>query len=232
MPPLFKTRNWSGLPFVPILMSPPPPRPLSTLVVSWLSTSNISDEALGEVIVTFPPGAALERVVMELFRIVSESPNTMLTLPASASGVPVLVAEIVPPLLRLIWFAPTVMSPPAPVPDASENSPAPSRVREPFAVLIVMVPPWPDPDVPLSIRAPLATLVVAASITMLPAAPAPVVATEIRPPLSRARRVVETLMEPAAPAPESWLDVVLKRPDSVPVRVRELAAATARLPPL
>src|SRR5262245_15569249 len=80
-------------------------------------------------------------------------------------------------------------------------------------------------------RAPPATLVVAASITMLPAAPAPVVATEIRPPLARARRGVVTVMEPAVPAPEAWLDVVLKRPLSASMSVTELAAVMARLPP-
>jgi hypothetical protein len=62
----------------------------------------MSDDVLGDVIATFPPGAESELVVIELFRIVSESPNAMLMLPARASAVPVLVAEIVPPPLRLI----------------------------------------------------------------------------------------------------------------------------------
>src|SRR5262249_60775954 len=130
--------------------------------------------------------AGLVRGGVELLRVASAAPTPQWMLRAGAPGGPRLLPEIVAPLLRLAWYAGTVTSSPAPVPDASEKSPAPSRLSVPFAVLIVMVPPWPDPEVPLSIRALLATLVVAASIAMLPAAPAPVVATEIRPPLASA----------------------------------------------
>ena len=78
-------------------MLPPVPTPLATLVITLLLVISKTDPVA--VIDILPPSARSALVVMLLFTMLNVSPNTTLTLPAVAVTVPVLLAEIVPPLI-------------------------------------------------------------------------------------------------------------------------------------
>ena len=82
-----------------------------------------------------------------------------------------------------MFFAWSVILPPAPVPDAVLNSPlpAPEMVAE-LAAVTVRSPPRPPLAVLLSTRAPLVWVKLFTFKAMLPALPLPEVATEIFPP--------------------------------------------------
>src|SRR3989441_4876210 len=122
----------------------------------------------------------------------------------------VLVAETIAPLLSRICPARTLTSPPSPLLVALDESPVPPDMVREFAATLI-VPPWPAPEVLLSMRPP-ASVNVPTFSTILPALPAsvvaPVVATEIFPPPISVRLGVATMICPALPT----LWAVLKIP--------------------
>src|SRR5437867_2324756 len=99
------------------------------------------------------------------------------------------------------------MFPPAPPAVAFEDTVAPEILTAVGAVTVTW-PPWPAPEVPLSIRAPPAMVSVLRLSPMPPPPPADLVFTEIVDPSLIAREGVVTVIWPAFPVPELVADSV------------------------
>src|SRR2546430_14830795 len=82
----------------------------------------------------------------------------------------------------------------------------PREMLTEVGAVTVTWPPWPPPEVPLSIRAPLAMVRVLRLRPMSPAVPAPTVFTEIFAPSLITRDGVVTEIWPAFPVPEVVAD--------------------------
>src|SRR5437762_1660628 len=119
-----------------------------------------------------------------------------------------------------------LMLPPAPLAVALEETAAPEMLTEAGA-LMATCPPWPAPEVPLSIRAPPVSDRLPRLRAMSPAAPAPIVFTDIFAPSLMARDGVVTVIRPAFPG----LSVVLKTPLAAPARLIDSPAAIVTFPP-
>src|SRR5438105_2411612 len=119
-----------------------------------------------------------------------------------------------------------LMLPPAPPAVVSEDTVPPEMLTDVGAVTVTW-PPWPPPEVPLSIRAPLAIVRVLRLRPMSPAVPAPTVFTELVEASLSVRVGVATLIRPALPV----LSVVLKTPLAAPARDTDSPALTVTLPP-
>src|SRR4029453_10574072 len=235
-------------------MFPPWPTPLWTLVVIWLSKRLSVDPVL--VIEILPPSARSDVVVIALPPCMdSVFPKTRLILPASASALPVLFAEILDPPCSVTSPAVMLISPPAPVPLVLERRlAAPSRESE--AVSMAMVPARPAPDAdaetwpwllrfrldPVTAICPASpvleavlnspvpgpeTDVLPAVTAMLPPRPAALVLLSSRAPVPRVRVPAFTWISPAGPVPE----VVEKSPAPPATDRAPPVASTLTVPP-
>ena len=252
--PSESTRKLSGCRSDPIVILPPWPSPLWTLVVTWLSKRLNVDPVL--VTEMLPPSARSDVVVMALPPCMeSVLPKTRLMLPASASALPVLLAEIVDPPCSETSPAVMLMSPPTPVPLVLDSRLAPpSSESEPASMAIVPARPAPeadaeicpwllrltlDPDTAIwpAFPVPVAVLkrpvpapeteVLPAVTAMLPPPPAPLVLLSSLAAPARERLPALTSISPAAPVPA----VVEKSPAPPARESAPPVASTVTVPP-
>src|SRR3990172_5534531 len=196
-----------------IVMLPPPPIPLCTLVVIWLLLRWTSDPLV--VTEILPPSASRDSVVMVLFRMTNLLPALMVTFPASAVSAPVLLAETIARSVRVTSLPLMVIFPPGPNPSAVEKTPAPPPMLTESAPVSLMFPPAPgvaDSSLLLATWALLLSVTVLASTKRVPALPPPLVLARRNPPSEIAKRGVVIATWPTS-FEKAWLEMPLPAPE-------------------